>query len=76
LSSYIYKNRAQNFWNENSDYLSNIKNLIPVKRISVTKDVVIIARFLLKDSTNFINRIVMNSGGELRNLETLTIIRS
>jgi hypothetical protein len=55
--------------------LSKVKNLIPVKRISVNKDVVVIAKFLLKDSTNFINRIIINSDGRLRNLESLSIIR-
>ena len=52
------------------------KNLIPVKRIGVIEDIVQIAKFLLKDSTNFINGIIINSDGGLRNLESSTIIRS
>jgi len=74
--SYIYKDRAKNFWNENSDYLSEVNNLIPVKRIGVLEDLVVITKFLLKDSTNFINGIIINSDGGLRNLESSSIIRS
>ena len=55
--------------------MSEVKNLIPVKRISVIKNVVMIADFLLKDSTNYVTRIIMNSDGGLRNLESLSIIR-
>ena len=74
--SYIYKERAKDFWNKNYDYLEEVKNLIPVKRIGVIEDVVNVARFFLKDSTNFINGIVIDSDGGLRNLETSTIIRN
>jgi NAD(P)-dependent dehydrogenase (short-subunit alcohol dehydrogenase family) len=74
--SYIYKERAKDFWNENYNYLEEVKNLIPVKRIGVIEDIVQIAKFLLKDSTNFINGIIINSDGGLRNLESSTIIRS
>jgi NAD(P)-dependent dehydrogenase (short-subunit alcohol dehydrogenase family) len=74
--SYIYKERAKDFWNENYEYLEEVKNLIPVKRIGVIEDVAKIARFFLKDSTNFTNGIVINSDGGLRNLETSTVIRS
>ena len=56
--------------------MEEVKNLIPVKRIGVIEYVVNIARFFLKDSTNFINGIVINPDGGLRNLETSTIIRS
>jgi NAD(P)-dependent dehydrogenase (short-subunit alcohol dehydrogenase family) len=73
--SYIYKERAKDFWNENSNYLEEVKNLIPVKRIGVIEDIVQIANFLLKDSTNFINGIIINSDGGLRNLDSSTIIR-
>jgi len=55
--------------------LSEVKNLIQVKRISVIKNIVMIADFLLKDSTNYVTRIIMNSDGGLRNLESLSIIR-
>ena len=74
--SYIYKERAKDFWNENSNYLEEVKNLIPVKRIGITEDIVQIAKFLLKDSTDFINGIIINLDGGLRNLDSSNIIRS
>ena len=73
--SYIYKERAENFWKENSNYLDEVENLIPVKRIGVIEDLVKVAKFLLKDSTNFVNGIIINSDGGLRNLESSTIIQ-
>ena len=73
--SYIYKERAKDFWNENSNYLEEVKNLIPVKRIGIIEDIVQITRFLLRDSTDFINGIIINSDGGLRNLDSSTIIR-
>lgn len=74
--SYIYKERAKDFWNRDYDYLQEVKNLIPVKRIGAIEDVVNTTRFFLKESTNFINGIVINADGGLRNLETSTIIRN
>ena len=73
--SYIYKERAKDFWNENYNYLEEVKNLIPVKRIGIIEDIVQITRFLLRDSTDFINGIIINSDGGLRNLDSSTIIR-
>jgi hypothetical protein len=60
---------------ENSNYLDEVENLIPVKRIGVIEDLVKVAKFLLKDSTNFVNGIIINSDGGLRNLESSTIIQ-
>ena len=74
--SYIYKERAKDFWNENYNYLEEVKNLIPVKRIGVIEDIVEITRFLLIDSTDFINGIIINLDGGLGNLDSSTIIRS
>ena len=74
--SYIYKERAKDFWDENYNYLEEVKNLIPVKRIGVIEDIVEITRFLLIDSTDFINGIIINSDGGLGNLDSSTIIRS
>jgi|LakMenEpi03Aug12_release.lakeMendotaPanAssembly.Ray.scaffolds.fasta_scaffold431274_2 NAD(P)-dependent dehydrogenase (short-subunit alcohol dehydrogenase family) len=74
--SYIYKERAKKFWKENSNYLDEVENLIPVKRIGTIEDIVIVARFLLKDSTNFINGIIIDSDGGLKNLESSSVIRS
>ena len=73
--SYIYKERAKDFWNENYNYLEEVKNLIPVKRIGIIEDIVQITRFLLRDSTDFINGIIINSDGGLRNLDSSSIIR-
>jgi NAD(P)-dependent dehydrogenase (short-subunit alcohol dehydrogenase family) len=74
--SYIYKERAKNFWKENSFYLDEVEKLIPVKRIGVIDDLVTVARFLLKDSSNFINGVIIDSDGGLKNLESSSIIRS
>ena len=60
---------------ENSNYLDEVENLIPVKRIGVIEDLVKVAKFLLKDSTNFVNGIIINSDGGLINLESSTIIQ-
>ena len=56
--------------------IEEVKNLIPVKRIGVIEDIVQITRFLLKDSTDFINGVIINSDGGLGNLDSSTIIRS
>jgi NAD(P)-dependent dehydrogenase (short-subunit alcohol dehydrogenase family) len=73
--SYIYKERAGEFWNKNYQYLEEIESLIPVKRIGVIEDIVVLTNFLLKSSTNFINGVIIDTDGGLRNLESSTIIR-
>ncbi len=73
--SFIYKERAKTFWDENPNYLKTIENLIPVKRIGQIGDMVELAKFLLMYSTNFINGIIIDADGGLRNVESSKIMR-
>jgi NAD(P)-dependent dehydrogenase (short-subunit alcohol dehydrogenase family) len=74
--SYIYKERAKDFWTENHDYLEKVKNIIPVGRLGSIEDIVKLTKFLLKDSSIFMNGVIIKSDGGLSSLESSTLIRS
>jgi NAD(P)-dependent dehydrogenase (short-subunit alcohol dehydrogenase family) len=73
--SFIYKDRAKSFWNENPNYLQTIENLIPVKRIGQIDDLVELVMFLLLSSTNFINGTIIDVDGGLKNNDTSKIMK-
>jgi NAD(P)-dependent dehydrogenase (short-subunit alcohol dehydrogenase family) len=61
--TYVYKDRASNFYRENPDVLKNAERLIPLGRIATVDEIAAVAMFLLSDQSAFINGTVVTIDG-------------
>ena len=61
--TYVYKERASNFYRENPDVLKNAERLIPLGRIATVDEIAAVAMFLLSDQSSFINGTVITIDG-------------
>jgi NAD(P)-dependent dehydrogenase (short-subunit alcohol dehydrogenase family) len=65
--TYVYKERASNFYKENPDILKTAERQIPLGRIATVDEIAAVAMFLLSDQSSFINGTVITIDGGLSN---------
>lgn len=61
--TYVYKERASNFYKENPDVLKTAERLIPLGRIATVDEIAAVAGFLLGEQSSFINGTVITIDG-------------
>jgi 3-oxoacyl-[acyl-carrier protein] reductase len=61
--TYVYKERASNFYKENPDILKTAERQIPLGRIATVDEIAAVAMFLLSDQSSFINGTVITIDG-------------
>ena len=61
--TYVYKERASNFYKENPDVLKTAERLIPLGRIATVDEIAAVAGFLLGKQSSFINGAVITIDG-------------
>lgn len=63
--SFVFKERARKFFNENPEMLKDAENSVPLGRMAVVDEIAAVAVFLLGNASSYINGEIINTDGGL-----------
>ena len=61
--TYVYKERASNFYRENPDVLKAAEKLIPLGRLASVDEIAAVTMFLLGKQSSFVNGAIITVDG-------------
>ena len=67
--SFIFKQRAAEFYAKNPDVVARANQLIPLARMGTVTEVANVAAFLLSDKSSYINGHILEVDGGLSNFD-------
>ena len=71
--SFIFKQRAAEFYAKNPEILARANNLIPLSRMGTVSEIASVAAFLLADSSSYMNGQILEVDGGLSNFDQASL---
>ncbi len=71
--SFIFKERAAEYYSKNPDVVANAKKLIPLARMGTVTEIANVAAFLLSDKSSYINGQILEVDGGLSNFDQASL---
>ena len=72
-SSFIFKQRAAEFYTKNPDVVARANKLIPLARMGTITEIANVASFLLSDKSSYINGQILEVDGGLSNFDQASL---
>ena len=66
--SFVYKERAADFYKQNPAVIESVKQSVPLGRMAKVEEIASVASFLLSESSSYINGEIINIDGGISNL--------
>ena len=66
--SFVYKERAADFYKQNPAVIEAVKQSVPLGRMANVEEIASVASFLLSESSSYINGEIINIDGGISNL--------
>jgi NAD(P)-dependent dehydrogenase (short-subunit alcohol dehydrogenase family) len=74
--SFIFKQRAADFYAKNPDVVTRANRLVPLARMGTVTEIASVASFLLSDKSSYINGQILEVDGGLSNFDQASLSKS
>ena len=71
--SFIFKERAAEYYSKNPEVVANANKLIPLSRMGTVTEIANVALFLLSEKSSYLNGQILEVDGGLSNLDQASL---
>lgn len=74
--SFVFKERAARFYEENPDVLELVSQVVPLSRMAVVDEIATVVAFLLGDQSRYVNGQVIEVDGGISCVDSASLVRA